>query len=128
MSAMKSRRGFASKTLLILAFGCAISISTVAQASSPPGRLMVDRVPNFGWNLGFHLQIDGRSVASIARGQQYDGWLPAGRHVLTVHKVRNVGYAVPTSITVNVQPGWTYVFTAMWDSDLVYLRPTGVLL
>ncbi len=128
MSAMKSRRGFASKALLILAFVCAIfSISTVAQASSPPGRLIVNRVPNFGWNLGFHLQIDGRSVASIAQGHQYEGWLPAGRHVLTVHKVRYVGYSEPTSTTVNIQPGWTYVFTAMWDSNLVYLRRLEVL-
>jgi len=29
---------------------------------------------------------------------------------------------------VNIQPGWTNVFTAMWDSDLVYLRPSTVLL
>jgi hypothetical protein len=128
MSAMKSRRGFAGKALPILAFVCAFSISTVAQASPPLGRLVVDRVPNFGWNLGFHLQIDGRSVASIAKGDQYAGWLPAGRHVLTVHTVRYVGYDQPTSTTVNVQPGWTYVFTAMWDSNLVYLRPSAVLL
>src|SRR6266571_7024004 len=67
------------------------------------------------WNLAFHLQIDGRSVANIVQGHRYDGWVPAGRHVLTVYKVPYVGYAEPTSRTVNVQPGWTYVFTAMWD-------------
>ena len=125
---MKSRNGFGSKALLILAFVCAISISTVAQGSPPPGRLIVDRVPNFGWNLGFHLKIDGRSVASIAQGHQYESWLPAGRHLLTVYQVRNIGYPAPTSTTVNVQPGWTYVFTAMWDSNQVFLRPSAVLL
>ena len=30
----------------------------------------------------------------------------------------------PTSVTVHVRPGGTYVFTAVWDSDHVYLRPT----
>jgi hypothetical protein len=121
---MKSRRSFASKVLLILGFGCAISISTVAQASPQVAgaRLTVQRVPNFGWNLAFNLQIDGRSVASIVQGRRYDGWLPAGRHVLTVHKVPYVGYVEPTSIIVDVQPGDTYVFAAMWDSNLIFLR------
>jgi len=30
----------------------------------------------------------------------------------------------PTSITVNVRPGRIYIFTALWDSEHVYLRPT----
>jgi hypothetical protein len=126
--AMKPRHSFISKVLLILIFLCAISISTVAQGSPPPGRLIVERVPNFGWNLSFHLEIDGRSVATIVQGRHHDGWVPAGRHVLTVYKVAHVGYAEPTSTTVNVQPGWTYVFTAMWDSNLVFLHTSGVLL
>ena len=127
MFAMKPRHSFVNKVLLILAFACAISISPVAQGSPPPGRLIVERVPNFGWNLAFHLQIDGRSVANIVQGRRYDGWIPAGPHVLTVYKVPYQGYAEPASTTVNVQPGWTYVFTAMWDSNLVYLRRLEVL-
>ena len=124
---MKSRHSFASKILLILAFVCAISIGTVAQGSPPPGRLTVERAPNFGWNLALHLQIDGRSVATIVQGGRYDGWVSAGHHVLTVYKVPYIGYAEPTSTTVNIQPGWTYVYTAMWDSDLVHLRGEAVL-
>jgi hypothetical protein len=123
---MKPRHNFVRKVLLILAFACAISISAIAQGP-PPGRVIVERVPNFGWNRAFHLQIDGRSVASIVQGRRYDDWVPAGRHVLTVSKVPYVGYAEPTSTTVNVQPGWTYVFTAMWDSNLVYLHRLEVL-
>jgi hypothetical protein len=128
MSAMRSRRSFGSKALLILAFVCAISIGTVAQASPPLGRVVVKRVPQFGWNLAFHLQIDGRSVATIGPGHHYDGWLPAGRHLLTVHTASYAGLPQPTSITVSVEPGWTYVFTAMWDSNLIFLRPSGVWL
>ncbi len=125
---MKSRHSFASKVFLILAFACAISITTVARESPPPGRLIVERVPNFGWNLAFHLEIDGRSVGTIVQGRRYDRWVPAGPHVLTVYKVPYMGYAEPTSITVNIQPGWTYIFSAMWDSNLVFLRPSGMLL
>jgi hypothetical protein len=120
---MKSSYNVASNILLILAFVCAISISTVAQGSPGLGRLTVERAPNFGWNLAFHLQIDGKSVATIVQGRRYDGWLPAGHHVLTVYKVPYTGYAEPTSTTVDVQPGGTYDFTAVWDSNLVYLRP-----
>jgi hypothetical protein len=124
---MKPRHSFVSKVLLILAFACANFISIGAQGSPPPGRLIVQRIPNFGWNRACHLQIDGWSVANIVQGHRYDGWVPAGHHVLTVFKVPSTGYVEPTSTTVNVRPGWTYVFTAMWDSELVYLRRLQVL-
>ena len=123
---MKPRHSLVNKVLLILAFLCATSVSTVAQGSPPPGRLIVKRVQNFGWNLAFHLQIDGRSVATIVQGHRFDGWVPAGRHVLTVYKVPYTGYAEPTSTVVNVQPGGTYVFTAIWDSNYVVLHRSGV--
>ena len=128
MSPMRSRRSFGSKALLILAFVCAISTSTVTQARPPLGRVVVKRVPQFGWNLGFQLQIDGRSMGTIARGYDYDGWLPAGRHLLTVVTASYAGLPQPTSTILNVEPGRTYVFTAMWDSNLIFLRPSGVWL
>jgi len=131
---MKSKHSFARNVLLMLVFGCAIFISTFAQAGPrylrsnhhfPPGRLTIDRTPNFGWNLGFSLQIDGRPVGSIAQGHSYSTWLPAGPHVLTVLKVPAVGYTAPTSTTVNIQPGAEHLYVAMWDSGLVYLKPNG---
>jgi hypothetical protein len=139
MCAMKTRYSFASVVLLIFVFACAVCISTVAQGGPssrylrtnhhfPPGHLTVDRTPNFGWNLAFNLQIDGRSVANVAQGHSYNTWLSAGPHVLTVHKVPMVGYTDPTSITVNIQPGVEYLFVAMWNSGLVYLQPNGVAL
>jgi hypothetical protein len=137
MYAMKSKRSFASKVLLIFGSICAIFISTVARGGPSsgslrsnhhfaPGQLIVDRVPNFGWNIAFNLQIDGRPVANIAQGHSYSAWLPAGPHVLTVRKVPTAGYAEPTSTTVNIQPGADHLYTAMWDSGLVYLQPAGV--
>ncbi len=52
--------------------------------AQPGGRLIVLRVPNFGWNLSLHLQIDGRTVANVVQGRRYDHSIPAGRRVLTV--------------------------------------------
>jgi hypothetical protein len=123
---MKSKYNSTCRLFLIFTFICAVSIGTAA--AQPGGHLVVLRAPNFGWNLAFHLEIDGRPVANVVQGRHYHAWLPAGQHVLTVHKVPYVGYLEPTSTTVNVQPGWTYVFTAMWDSQLVYLHPSGALL
>jgi len=128
MSAMRSRRSFGSRALLILAFVGAISTGTVAQARSPLGRVVVKREPGFGWNLAFDLHIDGRPAATVIRGHGYDGWLPAGRHLLTVYTASYVGLPQPTSTTVYVESGRTYVFTAMWDSNLIFLRPSGELL
>jgi hypothetical protein len=123
---MKSKYISAGRFFLIFSFICAVSIGTAG--ARPGGNLVVLRSPNFGWNLAFNLQIDGRPVANLVQGRHYHAWLPAGEHVLTVSKVPYTGYAGPTSTTVNVQPGLTYVFTAMWDSSYVVLRPSGVCL
>jgi hypothetical protein len=134
--AMKSKHSFASIVVAVFVCACAVFISTVAQGGPaggylrsrhvPPGRITVDRAPNFGWNLAFNLQIDGRPVANVVQGHSYSTWLSAGPHVLTVHKVPAVGYLEPTSTTVNIQPGADHFYVAMWDSGLVYLHPAGI--
>jgi hypothetical protein len=123
---MKSKYNSAGRFLLIFTFICAVSIGTVA--ARPGGHLVVSRSPNFGWNVAFNLEIDGRPVGNFVQGRYYHAWLPAGPHVLTVRKLPRTGLTGPTSTTVNVQPGGTYVYTAMWDSDFVYLQPSGVCL
>jgi len=123
---MSSRHNSASRAFLILAFVCAISVtSPVAQGSPRGGRLIVERVANFGWNVAVHLQIDGRDVANIVQGRRFDGFVPTGHHVLTVSAAPNYSYRQPTSIMLNVQLGRTYLFTAGWDSDRVVLGRSG---
>ena len=111
-----------SRLVVILIFFSAVSLANAA--AYPSGRLIVIRVANFGWNLSANLKVDGRTVGNIVQGRRYDHGIPAGPHVLTVSVVPNVQSSQPTSITVNVRPGGTYIFTALWDSDHVYLRPT----
>ena len=111
-----------SRFLLILIFFSAVSLANAD--AKPGGRLIVIRVANFGWNIAANLKIDGQAVANIVQGRRYDHRIPAGRHVLTISAVPNNDMRQPASITVNVRPGGTYIFTALWDSDHVYLRPT----
>jgi hypothetical protein len=120
---MKPRYTSATRLFLILVFICIASIGTAAAQSG--GRLIVMRAPNFGWNLALNLQIDGRTAANLVQGRRYDHSVPAGRHVLTVSAVPSYNSYAPTSTVLNVRPGRTYVFTAIWqDSDRVVLVPS----
>ncbi|MGC1320848.1 MAG: hypothetical protein WA849_01575 [Candidatus Udaeobacter sp.] len=119
---MRTLTTYISRFLLILIFLSAVSIANAA--AKPGGRLIVIRVANFGWNLAANLKIDGQTVANIVQGRRFDHRISAGRHVLTVSVVPNIQLSQPSSINVNVHPGGTYIFTALWDSIHVYLRPT----
>ncbi len=119
---MRALTSYISRFLLILIFFSGVSLGNAAR--QPGGRLIVIRVANFGWNIAANLKIDGRTMANIVQGRRYDHFIPASRHVLTVSPAPNIELRQPTSITVNVRPGRTYIFTALWDSDHVYLRPT----
>jgi hypothetical protein len=118
---MRTLSSYISRFVVVLIF---ISTVSLANAATPGGRLIVIRVANFGWNLAANLKIDGQTVGNIVQGRRYDHRVPAGRHVLTISVVPNLQASQPTSITLNVRPGGTYIFTALWDSDHVYLRPT----
>lgn len=122
---MKPRWTSVTTVFLILVFACVISIGTTA--AQPGGRLIVLRAPNFGWNLALNIKIDGRTAANVVQGRRYDHFVPAGRHVLMVLAVPNYYLYQPTSTVLNVRPGQTYVFTAIWqDSDRVVLVPSAL--
>ncbi len=122
---MKLRYTSVNTLFLILVFVCVISNGSTAAQSG--GRLIVMRIPNFGWNIVLNLKIDGRTVANVVQGRRYDHSVPAGRHVLTVSAVPNSYYSEPTSTVLNVRPGQTYVFTGSWDgSNRVVLIPSAL--
>src|SRR4029077_2740678 len=102
---------YISRFLLIFVFFSPVSLGNAAD--QPGGRLIVIRAANFGWNLAANLKIDGRTVANVVQGRRYDHLIPAGRHVLMVSAVPNTELRQPTSVTVNVRPGGTYIFTAL---------------
>jgi len=121
---MRTLTGYVTRLFLVVIFFSAVSATNAA--NTPTGRLIVIRVANFGWNIAANLKIDGRTVSNIVQGRKYDHPIPAGRHVLTISAVPNVIMSEPSSITINVRPGGTYIFTAMWDSYHVYLQATNL--
>jgi hypothetical protein len=62
------------------------------------------------------LWIDGQKVANVRLGNRYDHPISAGHHVLTANYAPKTRHQ-STSISLNVHPGETYVFTANWDES-----------
>ena len=120
--------------LLSLACACAIfSGCTANQAGSSGGtaatsagaktggHLIVNRIPNFGSDLGLVILIDGHEVGTVVEGATYSGYLTPGQHVLaaTVSPLR-AGSGQPQK-TLTVQAGQTYSFTARWNGSKLVL-------
>ena|SRR5436190_16607380 len=61
--------------------GCATNQAT-APIPANSGRLLVYRAANFGSGLVLVLSIDGKDVATLTEGQNYNGYLSAGQHSL----------------------------------------------
>ena len=98
----------------IILSGCETTQSGAATAPIPAnsGRLMVNRVANFGSNLVLVLSVDGKDVGSFTEGRSYSGYLTAGQHVITARVDPNQTGAGPARKTLNVKAGQTYSFTA----------------
>ena len=127
---MNSRSNFISRLFLILAFVSAIFVSGDAQAQArarintriDTARLIVHRAANLGTYYFLRVEIDGRTLANVARGQRYDGFVPAGDHVLTISSYPNSYDRWPASLRLVMQPGGTYVLTAGWVADRLVLH------
>ena len=122
---MNSRHNSTSRFFLIFTFACAFLVSgteTQARTTHKGAHLIVQRAANFGTEVVVHLSVDGRRVADIQRDHRYDGFVSAGRHVLTVTPMPNIELRRPTSVRVIVRSGRTYIFTAAWEADRLVLR------
>ena len=114
---MHLRSGFI-RALLALALGVALCTNGHAAqpASAGSGRIVVQRSPKFGTLMVLQLWIDGRKAASVRPGNRYDQPISAGHHVLTVNYAPKTRHQ-SNSVSLNVHPGETYVFTASWDTN-----------
>src|SRR5215467_14870951 len=101
---MKSKYISAWRIVLILALMYAVSIG-IADARST-GRLIVSRDPNLGRTSVVDLRIDGRSVANIGRGSQFNRSVWTGRRVLSVSAWPSASGS--SSTVLNVRRGRTY--------------------
>jgi hypothetical protein len=91
--------------------GCATNQATTPIPANS-GRLLVNRVANFGSNMSLVLSVDGKDVGSFTEGRSYSGYLSAGQHVITARVDPNQTGAGAARKTLNVQAGQTYSFTA----------------
>ena len=116
--------------ILSLACACLISVGCATNqpgaATAPPpnsGHLIVTRVANFGTDLSLVLSVDGKDVGSFTEGRNYDGYLPAGPHVLIARVDPFQAGKRPGRKTLTVQAGQTYSYTAAWSGgNLVLVR------
>lgn len=100
--------------------GCASQSGTSTSPSRNSGRLLVSRAAKFGYRLNVILSVDGKDVANLTEGQSYDGYLPAGQHMLGAR----VTGGAPTGAaqkTVIIEAGQTYSYTAKLSGGHVVL-------
>src|SRR4051812_45175919 len=83
--------------------GCATEATAPIPANS--GRLLVNRVANFGSDLSLVVSVDGKDVGSFTEGRGYSGYLTAGQHVIVVRADPNAGGRRPGRKTLTVQAG-----------------------
>ncbi len=99
----------------LIGAGCATQPGTATAQPPNSGHVLIYRVPNFGSNLSLVVSVDGKDVGSFTEGRNYDGYLSAGRHVLTARVDPNQAGGRPGRKTLNVVSGQTYSFTAAWS-------------
>ena len=98
-----------------------------AQVANGPARLIIERLANLGNFLYVDLYIDGAPVAAIGYGSSYEGFLSPGRHLLSVLPTPDPRWPTPWEMTLDVQSGQTYRFTAEggYSGDLILVAPGG---
>jgi hypothetical protein len=86
--------------------------------SADNARVIVNRSADFGVNESINLAIDSVQVAVLGINQNYDAALSPGKHVLSIStNPKTYSEDSPIQISVNVEPGKTYAFTAVWDDS-----------
>ena len=98
--------------------------SASVQPVNGAAHLIIHRIANLGNRLIVNLRIDSAPVASIAYGHTYEGMLSPGRHVISVLATPNARWKTPWKMTLDVQNGRTYNFTAV-DGGSGHLILTG---
>jgi len=107
----------------MISAGCATQPAASASAASPnSGHLLVARIPNFGTFVNLVLSVDGKRVATLNEGENYDGYLSAGQHTLIAAVEPNRSGIAPVQKSLTVQAGRTYSYTAAWSGDNLVLN------
>src|SRR4051812_45490417 len=87
------------------------SDSVFATGMKDGGRLVIKRAPSLGNRLIVSLKIDG-TAASIGYGHKYRIYFKPGHHTLSVVASPRPQNPQPSEMSLDVQAGQTYSFTA----------------
>ena len=110
----------------IILGGCETTQPGAATAPPNSGHVLIYRVANFGSDLSLVLSVDGADVGSFTEGRNYDGYLPAGQHVITARVDPFQAGKRPGRKTITVQVGQTYSYTASWSGgNIILVRNQG---
>ena len=112
-----------SRKLGALVLVMLLSVATLAQGRGDSGYLIIRRAPNFGAAQWLQIWIDGEKLDPVAFGHDFRGPISAGHHVIAFHQSDERWPTPPNRISINVEPGRTYDFTAFFYSEQVYLKP-----
>jgi len=107
------------------AFSSTLPPSNVLLADN--AHLIVGRAADFGTFLFVDLFIDGIPVTTLGFGQGYDAIVRPGQHVLSL-TTTPFGHQrlIYRPVTVTMERGQTYAFTALWDeTDLATVKTPG---
>ena len=124
-------------TLLCIALGFVVSLaiftgcgttstvgSSTTASAAPTGNsahLTIFRAPNFGTLHTLNVFIDGKNVANVVRGGQYDGSLTPGSHVVSVTVDSSNDPSAGVKKTIVAKKGQTYSYTASWEGGSLQL-------
>jgi hypothetical protein len=101
-----------------------LNAKTRPHPAGPDARLIVRRTPTLGNRTFVNLMIDGKGFVTFGYGHNYEISLAPGTHSLSVRATPERKFIQDTwwDTTVELQPGQTHVFTAVWQNDHLILE------
>jgi len=89
--------------------------------SGSMAHLTIQRGPKFGSRSVLAVMVDGARVASVTKGQAYNGTLTPGQHVISVSPSGPYRGTLPKK-TITAEAGQTYTLTATWRGKHLVLQ------
>src|SRR5215212_6370803 len=112
-TSMKSNR-FIKYILGLVSTCIVLAVLPITSLASNGGHLIINRSANFGARVYLVVSIDGREVARVGKGRNYDSYLSAGPHVITAAISPNRDDVTPAHETINVKDGQASSYTVGW--------------
>ena len=122
-----------SSIIYIVSLACAGLIFTGCATNQAPRQYLRIQVicsltgsQTSGADLSLVVYVDGKNVGGFTEGRGYSGYLTAGQHQIIIRVDPNPGGKRPGQMTLAVQAGQTYSYTAAWSGEsLALVRNQG---